>query len=199
MLSVSLDPSNVLCVSFNTRDSETEQGFHYKQQNYLQPKEETEQGYHNQEMFQQETGEESEEDKKDNGDDEEQQPQQNTHTPAAKCVNSNLQETCQQNHQKEKEADQTQQQQQQSLEVQPVTGRHSQSPKKLMFRERSSIIRPKTPASIYHTVNPIDTLDDGDNDDVSLQLCVICSYMVGIVLYSLMSIYKLIVKSNTGR
>ena len=172
MLSVSLDPSNVLCVSFNTRDGETEQGFHYKQQNYLRPKEETEQDYHNQEMLQQATGEESEEDKKDNGDEEKQPPQQNTHIPAIKCVDSNVQGTT---NLKEKGAVQTQQQQQQSLEVQPVTGRCSQSPKKLMFREKSSIIA--IPPSFLRPIisGVIDTQDD---DDVSFSLCVICSYMV---------------------
>ena len=122
-LSVSLDPSNVLCVSFNTRDGEAEQGFYYKQQNYLRPKEEIEQDYHNQEMFQQATGEESEEGKEDNGDDEdevEQLNQQNIHkqnNPSAVSLalsSNNIQGICQQiwqDKRKEKETEQTQQQQ----------------------------------------------------------------------------------------
>ena len=181
MLDVSLDPSNVLCVSFNARDGEMEQQFHHKQQNYLLPKEETDQDYQTPEMFQQETGEE----KKDNGNTEEEQrqPQQNIHIPAAKFVafySSNKQETGQQNcqhNQKENEAEQ-QQQKQQSIGVQPVIDSPSQSPKKLIFKENPNVIaitqsflQPIIPVA---TVNPINTLDD--YDDVRLLLCVICGH-----------------------
>ena len=159
MLDVSLDPLSVLCVSFNTRDGEMEQQFHCKQQNILLLKEDTGQDYQNPEMFQQlETCEESEEGRKDNGD-------------AANFVgfsNSNKQETCQQNCQHSRKEGAEQQQQRQ---MQPVTRTHSQSPKKLTFKEKPSI---KIITQCFlATMNLVDTLDDDndDNDHVSLQFC----------------------------
>jgi len=74
MLDVSLDPSNVLCVSFSTRDDEDKEQLesHDKQQNYLQLIKETDpQDYKKQETLQQDAGEESEVEKEDSGDEEE--------------------------------------------------------------------------------------------------------------------------------
>jgi len=64
VLNVSLNPSNVLCVSFGTRDGEKEQLEHQnKQQNYLQLIKETEpQDYKKQEILQQEASEVENED-----------------------------------------------------------------------------------------------------------------------------------------
>ena len=75
MLNISLNPSNMPCVSFSTRDGEMEKlGNHNKQQHYLQLIEETDpQDYKEQEILLQEAGIESEVEKEDDGD-EEQKP-----------------------------------------------------------------------------------------------------------------------------
>jgi len=65
MLSVTLDPSNVVCLSFNTRSNEKGQEICYKKQNILQPGNDTELLDHqNKEIFQKEMDGEGEEDAK---------------------------------------------------------------------------------------------------------------------------------------